>query len=68
MVYAETMLSYPYCKMPFIFHTDASDKQLGAGISHNNKSISLLSRIISKSQLNYTTTKKELLTVVEFLK
>ena len=43
---------------------DASDKQLGAVISHNNKPISLFSRRLSNPQRNYTTTKKELLAIV----
>ena len=39
MVSAETLLSYPYWKLKFTVHTDASDKQLGAVISHNKKNI-----------------------------
>ena len=68
MVFDETMLSYPYWKLPFKVHTDDSDKQLGAIISQNNKPIALLSRILSNPQHNYTTTKKELFTIVECLK
>ena len=37
MVSAETLLSYPYWKIPFTVHTDASEKQLCAVISQNNK-------------------------------
>ena len=37
MVSSETQLSYPYWKLPFTVHSDASDKQLVAVISHNNK-------------------------------
>ena len=44
MVSAETLLSSTYCTIPFTVHTDASDKQLGALISHNNKPISLFSK------------------------
>ena len=39
MVFDETLLSYPDCTTPFTVHTDASDKQLGSVISHNNKDI-----------------------------
>ena len=68
MVSAETLLSYPDWKLPFTAHTDASDKQLGAVISQNNKHIDFFSRKLSKPQRNYTTTEKELLTIVEYLK
>ena len=59
------LLRYPYCKILFTVHTDASYKQSGAIISHNNKPISFFSRILSKPQLNYTTTDNELLEMVE---
>ena len=39
-------------------HTDASDKQLGGVISHDNSSIELLLRRLSNPQRNYTTTRK----------
>ena len=68
MVSAETLLSYPYWKLPFIFHTDASDKQLVAVISQNNKPIDFFSMGLSKQQHNYTTTERELLVIVECLK
>ena len=68
MVSAETLLSYPYWKLPFTVHTDVSDKQLGVVISQNNKPIAFSSRKLSRSQRNYTTTEKELLTIVECLK
>ena len=67
MVSAETLLSYPYWKVPFTVHTDASDKQLCAVIIQNNKPIALFSIILSKPQHKYTTTEKELLTIVECL-
>ena len=52
MVSTETLLSYPDWKLPFTFHTDASDKHLGAVISQNNKTIAFFSRRSSKPQLN----------------
>ena len=58
MLYAETLLSYPYWKLPLTVQTDASGKQLGAVISHNNKPISFLSIILIKPQPNYNTTEK----------
>ena len=58
MVSAETLLIYIDWKLPFTVHTDASDKKLGAVISHNNKPIALLSIILIKPQLNYTMNEK----------
>ena len=40
MVSTVTLITYPDCKLPFTVHNDASDKQLGAVISQNNKPIS----------------------------
>ena len=68
MVSSETLLSYPYCTISFIFHTDVSDQQLDAFISQNNKYIAFFSRILSKPRRNYTTNEKELLVIVECLK
>ena len=58
MVSVETLLSYLECKIPFIVHTDVSDKHLGAIIIHNNKPIALFSRSLINPQRNYTATKK----------
>ena len=68
VVYVMTLLSYPFWKLTFTVHTDTSDKQLGAFISHNNKPIAVFSRRLIKPHPNYTTTEKELLAVVECLK
>ena len=69
MVQTETLLTYPDWTIPFTIHTDdASDHQLGAVISQNNKPITFFSRKLSKAQCNYTTTEKELLAIVECLK
>ena len=68
MVTEEVFLTYPDWSKPFDIHTDASDKQLGAVISQNAKPIAFFSRRLSKSQRNYTTTEKELLSIVECLK
>ena len=68
MVYDTALLSYPDCKLPFTVHTDASGKQLGDVISHNNKPIAFFSIILIKPHSNYTTTEKEILAIVECLK
>ena len=68
MIYADTLLNYPDWKVPFTVHTDASDKQVGAVISQNNKPIDFFYRILSKPQRNYTTTEKKILSIVNFPK
>ena len=68
MVSAETLLSYPDRKLPLIVHTNAYDKQLGAVISQNNTPTAFFFRRLSKPQRNHTTTKTELLVIVECLK
>ena len=54
-------MSYPYWKLPFTFHTDSDDKQLGAIISQNNKPIAFFYRTLSKPQRNYTMTEENFL-------
>ena len=49
-------------------HTDASHTQLGAVISQNNKPIAFYSRKLNPAQTRYTTTERELLSIVETLK
>ena len=60
MVSYDTLLSYPYCTITFIVHTEASGKQLGSIISQNNKPIELFSIILGNPQRNYTMIDKEL--------
>ena len=58
VVSAEMLLNYPYRTIPFTVHTDASDKQLSAVISQNNKPIAFILVILIKPQLNYIKTDK----------
>ena len=62
------MLTYPDFNKPFDIHTDASDFQLGAVISQEGKPIAFYSRKLNQAQRNYTTTERELLSIVETLK
>ena len=64
----ETLLVYPDFNKPFEIHTDASKVQLGAVISQDNKPIAFYSRKLNPAQVNYTTTERELLSIVETLK
>ena len=61
-------MNYPYCKISFTIHRNASDKQLGAAISKNNKPIEFFIPRLSKAQLHYTMKNKELLLIVKCLK
>jgi hypothetical protein len=64
----ETLLAYPDFNQPFNIHTDASHTQLGAVISQNIKPIAFYSRKLNPAQTRYTTTERELLSIVETLK
>ncbi len=64
----ETLIAYPDFTQPFEIHTDASHTQLGAVISQNGKPIAFYSRKLNSAQTRYTTTERELLSIVETLK
>ena len=64
----EVTLAYPNFEQPFEIHTDASHYQLGAVISQNGKPIAFYSRKLNDAQTRYTTTERELLSIVETLK
>ena len=64
-------LAFPNTDRPFILDTDASDFALGAVLSQLDDNgqehpLAYASKSLSSSQQKYTTTKKELLAVVEF--
>ena len=63
----DIMLAYPNFSKKFVIHTDASDRQLGAVISQDNKPIAFYSRKLNSAQRRYTTTERELLSIVETL-
>jgi len=64
----ETLLAYPNFNKPFQIHTDDSHCQLGAVASQEGKPIAFYSRKLNPVQTRYTTTEKELLSIVETLK
>ena len=64
----ETLLAYPDFNEEFVIHTDASHTQLGAVISQKGKPIAFYSRKLKPEQTRYTTTERELLSIVETLK
>ena len=68
MIGHEVLLAYPDFNAPFEIHTDALKLQIGAVISQKGKPITFYSRKMNSAQHNYTTSEKELLSVVATLK
>src|SRR5687767_15181253 len=68
VMFREVLLAYPILNEVFDIHTDASLYQLGACISQNGKPIAFYSRTLNPAQTQYTTTERELLSIVEVLK
>ena len=64
----ETLLAFPDFNKMFEIHTDASKLQLGQIISQEGKPIAFYSRKLNPAQSRYTTTERELLSIVETLK
>jgi hypothetical protein len=64
----EVLLAYPDFNDEFVIHMDASHTQLGAVISQTWKPIAFYSRKLKPEQTRYTTTERELLSIVETLK
>ena len=68
IVSRDICLTYPDFNSTFEIYTDASKNQLGAVIVQNNRPLAFYSRKLNPAQLNYTTTERELLSIVETLK
>ena len=64
----EVMLAFPDFSKTFVIHADASHTQLGAVISQDDKPIAFYSRKLNPAQTRYTTTERELLSIVDTLK
>ena len=64
----ETLVTFPDFSKEFEIHTDASKLQLGACISQGGRPVAFYSRKLNPAQTRYTTTKRELLSIVETLK
>ncbi len=63
----DAMLAYPDFSKTFVIHTDASHYQIGGVISQDGKPLAFYSRKLNM-QTRYTTTERELLSIVEALK
>ncbi len=64
----DVVLAYPDYSKVFEIYTDASNKQLGAVITQDNRHIAFLSRKLFNTQRKYSITEIELLAIVETLK
>ena len=64
----ELLLAYPDFNAPFLIYTDASKLHIGAVISQKGNPIAFYLQKMNSSQQNYTTTEKEIFSVVASLK
>ena len=63
-----TILAFPDFNKTFHIHTDASNYQMGAVISQDDKPIAFWSKKLNPAQTRYSTTEQELLSIVEVCK
>jgi hypothetical protein len=65
---ANALAAYPDHNKQFYVYTDASDFQLGACIIQEGRSVAYFLQKLTKSLQNYTTTEKEVLSIIATLK
>ena len=68
MIARDIVLAYPDFTKKFVIYTDASQRQLGAVITQDNRPIAFFSRKLTPPQTKYSITELELLSIVELLK
>ncbi len=65
---ADALTDYVDHNKRFDIHTDASDFQLGACIIQEGRPVAYFLQKLTKSQQNYTTMEKEMLSIIATLK
>jgi len=60
----DVILTYPDFKLPIDLTTDASASGIGAVLSQNKRTITMISRTLKDCELNYATNERELLAIV----
>ena len=68
MLSKQAILAFPDFTKPFVIYTDASKYQLGGVITQDGRPLAFYSRKLNDAQTRYTTTERELLSIVETLK
>jgi len=68
MICKEAILAFPNFNEEFVIYTDASNYQLGGVITQQKRPLAFYSRKLKDAQTRYTTTERELLSIVEILK
>ena len=64
----EVLLAYPNFSKIFVIHLEASDYHIGTVIIQDGKPITIYFQKMNNTQTYYTTTKKELLAILDTLK
>lgn len=68
MVATQVLLQYPDLTRPFDIYTDASARQLGGVLMQEGRPLAFWSKKCNQAQQQYSTNKKELLSILEMLR